>query len=307
MSGAISPALPGARAEGAPQVRIRTVGIVGSGAMGRGIAESCLRAGLRVVLNDTSPTALTAACQHIGAGLRRSVDRQETGADEAESWLARLETTVDLAELGGCDLVVEAVPEVLAIKSSVLASLAECLPAGAIIASNTSSIPITKLAAAVADPSRFLGLHFFNPVPRMDLVEVIPTILTDPETTRAAELFVREQLQKTPLTIPDRPGFAVNALLIPYLLSAARMLDTGYASAESIDQGMTLGCGHPIGPLELSDFVGLDVVCHVADSIHAETKDPACVVPNNLRRLVEAGHLGRKTGRGFYSHPAKTG
>lgn len=306
MSGAVSPAMARARDGGAPQVQIGTVGIVGSGAMGRGIAESCLRAGLRVVLNDTSPAALTAAVQHIRAGLHRAVHRQQNGANVAESWLARLDTTADLAELGGCDLVVEAVPEVLAIKSSVLAGLAERLPAGTIMVSNTSSIPITKLAAAVADPSRFLGLHFFNPVPRMDLVEVIPTILTDPETTRAVELFVREQLQKTPLTIPDRPGFAVNALLIPYLLSAARMLDSGYASAESIDQGMTLGCGHPIGPLELSDFIGLDVVCHVADSIHAETKDPACVVPNNLRRLVEAGHLVRKTGRGFYSHPAKT-
>lgn len=259
-----------------------------------------------MVINDTSSAALTTAAQDIEAALHRSARKQQAFADEADSLLARLQTTADLSALRGCDLVVEAVPEVLEIKTAVLSRLSECMPAGTIIASNTSSIPITKLASAVSDPSRFLGLHFFNPVPRMDLVEVIPTLLTGLATTHAAELFVREQLHKTPLTVPDRPGFAVNALLIPYLLSAARMLDTGYASAESIDQGMTLGCGHPIGPLELSDFVGLDVVCHVADSIYAETKDPACVVPNNLRRLVEAGHLGRKTGRGFYGHPAKT-
>jgi 3-hydroxybutyryl-CoA dehydrogenase len=286
-------------------LRIGTVGVVGSGTMGRGIAESCLRAGLKVVLHDASGPALAGARSHIGAALQLSVDKGHAPGEQAEGWLAALETAADISGLSGCDLAIEAVPEVPEIKLDVLARMAACLPEEAVMASNTSSIPITRLAAAVRDNSRFLGLHFFNPVPRMALVEVIPTVLTSDATTRTVELFVEEQLHKTALTVPDRPGFAVNALLIPYLLSAARMLDAGYAAAESIDRGMKLGCGHPIGPLQLCDFIGLDVVCHVADAVYAETKDPACIVPNNLRRLVEAGRLGRKTGHGFYSHPAK--
>lgn len=285
-------------------LRIGTVGVVGSGTMGRGIAESCLRAGLNVVLHDASAPALAGARSHIGTAMQRSVDKGQVPAEQAAGWLAALETAADMSGLSGCDLAIEAVPEVPEIKLHVLARLAACMREEAVIASNTSSIPITRLAAGVQDTSRFLGLHFFNPVPRMALVEVIPTVLTSDATTHAIELFVGEQLHKTALTVPDRPGFAVNALLIPYLLSAARMLDSGYATAESIDRGMKLGCGHPIGPLELCDFIGLDVVCHVADAVYAESRDPACIVPNNLRRLVEAGRLGRKTGRGFYSHRA---
>lgn len=282
--------------------KIETVGVVGSGAMGRGIAESCLRSGRTVLLHDTSPDALRAARTHIEAALQRSVDKRQNSGQEAESWLSALRTVEDLSQFSVCDLALEAVPEILEIKLSVLGRLEKCVPAATIIATNTSSIPVTKLSGALTRRGRFLGLHFFNPVPRMNLVEVIPTVLTDPDTVAAVEYFVRENLQKTPLTVDDRPGFAVNWLLIPYLLSAARMLDAGYASVQDIDEGMKLGCGHPIGPLELSDFIGLDVVCDVADSIYAESKDPATIVPNNLRRLVEAGRLGRKTGTGFYTH-----
>lgn len=286
----------------APGASIGTVGVVGSGAMGRGIAESALRAGLAVLLHDTNPDALRAAHKQIGSSLQRSVDKVQITALEAETWLAGLQTGGDLADFARCDLVIEAVPEILDLKLNLLRQIERHVPPAAVIATNTSSIPITTLSTALAGKPRFLGLHFFNPVPRMKLVEIIPTILTSDRTVRIAEEFVRGQLRKTPLTIADRPGFAVNALLIPYLLSAARMLDNGYATAEDIDAGMKLGCGHPLGPLELADLIGLDVVCHVADSIYAETKDPANIAPNNLRRLIEAGHLGRKTGRGFHDH-----
>ena len=287
--------------------RIKTVGVVGSGAMGRGIAESCLRAGRTVLLHDTSADALRAARTHIEAALQRSVDKCQNSGQDAESWMSAPRTVEDLSQFSVCELAIEAVPEILEIKLSVLGRMEKCVSSATIIASNTSSIPITKLAGALTRRGKFLGLHFFNPVPMMNLVEVIPTVLTDPNTVAAVEHFVRESLQKTPLTIGDRPGFAVNALLIPYLLSAARMLDAGYASAKDIDDGMKLGCGHPIGPLELSDFIGLDVVCDVADSIYAESRDAAVIVPNNLRRLVEAGQLGRKTGAGFYPHDKVSG
>jgi 3-hydroxybutyryl-CoA dehydrogenase len=285
-----------------PGPSVEAVGVVGSGAMGRGIAESTLRAGLTVLLHDTNQDALRAARKQIGSSLQRSVDKNQITALEAETWLDGLHTGGDLDDISQCDLIIEAVPEILDLKLNLLRQVELHVPPTAVIATNTSSIPITTLSAALEGKSRFLGLHFFNPVPRMRLVEIIPTILTSDQAVHIAEEFVRGQLQKTPLTIADRPGFAVNALLIPYLLSAARMLDNGYATAKDIDEGMKLGCGHPVGPLELADFIGLDVVCHVADSIYAETKDPANIAPNNLRRLVEAGHLGRKTGRGFHQH-----
>lgn len=281
---------------------ITTVGVVGSGAMGRGIAESALRAGLRVILHDTSQDALSAARKQIEANLQRSVDKDQLSAQEASDYLGALAPAAELDALSSCQLVIEAVPEVLEIKLSVLATLEENVADTTIIASNTSSIPVTKLSQALQHRGRFLGLHFFNPVPRMPLVEVIRTLDSNDGTIAAAKHFVETGLGKTPVAIEDRPGFVVNALLIPFLLAAARMLDSGYASAETIDAGMTLGCGYPMGPLKLADFIGLDVICSAADAMYAESPDPALVVPNNLRRLVDAGHLGSKTGRGIYDH-----
>lgn len=281
---------------------ISTVGVVGSGAMGRGIAESALRAGLQVILHDTSEDALSAARKQIEANLQRSVDKDRLTAQEASDYLGALEPATGIGAVTGCQLVIEAVPEVLEIKLSVLAGIEEHVPDTTIIASNTSSIPVTKLANALRQQSRFLGLHFFNPVPRMPLVEIIRTLHTDLSTVNTVRQMVEAGLGKTAVTVDDRPGFVVNALLIPFLLAAARMLESGYAPAETIDDAMRLGCGHPMGPLKLSDFIGLDVVCAAADAMYADSPDPALVVPNNLRRMTEAGHLGAKTGRGFHSY-----
>jgi 3-hydroxybutyryl-CoA dehydrogenase len=276
--------------------------VIGAGTMGRGIAESALRAGMQVVLSDSSQDALSAARKHIEGSFQRSVGKGQLPAQEASDRLAALEPAAALEALSGCQLVIEAVPEIPAVKLAVLASVEEHVAGTTIIASNTSSIPITRLAQALKHPGRFLGLHFFNPVPRMPLVEVIQTLHSSEGTIAAARQFVETGLGKTPVIIEDRPGFVVNALLIPFLLAAARMLDSGYASAETIDEGMRLGCGHPMGPLKLADFIGLDVVCAAADAMFEQSHDSALVVPNNLRRLVDAGHLGTKTGRGIYQH-----
>ncbi|GAA3886141.1 3-hydroxybutyryl-CoA dehydrogenase [Leifsonia kafniensis] len=302
MSGAVVSETVDVATVAARTVAIRTVAIVGSGAMGRGIAESCLRGGLAVVLHDANPAALETACTTIAASLQRAVAKGQLTADAASAALAQLVPSGDLAGIAAAELVIEAVPERLDLKLQVLQSIESVVSADTIIATNTSSIPITRLSVPFTDPSRFLGLHFFNPASKMPLVEVISTIETDVGVQNTIEVFVRDQLGKTPLVITDRPGFVVNALLIPFLLSAARMLDSGYASAETIDEGMTLGCGHPMGPLRLSDLVGLDVVCSVADALYCETKDAALIVPNNLRRFLERGHLGQKSGRGFYSY-----
>jgi 3-hydroxybutyryl-CoA dehydrogenase len=267
-------------------VDFSTIGIVGAGTMGRGIAESALRGGCSVVLCDTSAATRTAAEERILTALGPVGER--------------LRTVDNITGLTACDLVIEAVPENAELKSTVLRTIEEKTSASTVIATNTSSLSVTQLASSLADPGRFLGLHFFNPVPKMPLVEVIPTEATAPGVTASIERLVEDVLGKRAFVVGDRPGFVVNALLIPYLLSAARMLDAGYASAQVVDDAMVLGCGLPIGPLALSDFVGLDVLCDVADAMHEETGDPALVVPDNLRRLVASGHLGRKTGDGFF-------
>jgi 3-hydroxybutyryl-CoA dehydrogenase len=281
---------------------VTAVGIIGSGTMGRGIAESALWSGRQVVLYDSSQHALSAARKHIEANLQRSVDEEQLSAQEASDRLALLTVAAAPDSLADCQIVIEAVPEVLEIKLAVLATVEGQVSRTTVIASNTSSIPITRLAQALSHRDRFVGLHFFNPVPRMPLVEVVQTVHSSEASVTTARQFVESGLGKTPVIIEDRPGFVVNALLIPYLLAAARMLDSGYAEAETIDKSMRLGCGHPMGPLTLADFIGLDVVCAAADAMHTESHDPALVVPNNLRRLVEAGHFGAKTGRGLLAH-----
>ena len=283
--------------------KILTVGIVGAGTMGRGIAHACAASGLKVILFDSFESVLKSS---IGT-LRKDYAVLEAKGIitdiERKNREANVTTASTLSALRNVDLVIEAVPELLELKVKVLADIEANVAETTIIASNTSSIPITRLAAALSRPGRFLGVHFFNPAQRMPLVEIIHTLKTDQDVAVSLEEFVTDQLGKTAIVIPDRPGFVVNALLVPYLLSAIRMIDSGYADADQVDAGMRLGAGHPMGPLALSDLIGLDTLCQVADALHSETSDPSAVVPNNLRRMVEAGQLGRKSGKGFFPYP----
>lgn len=282
---------------------INSVAVVGAGTMGRGIAQSAAaNPALRVILIDTSDAALDAARRQLAEEYARLESRGTIDAHESARRMSAIEYTREMGSLASVGLVVEAVPENLDLKLRVLASISHAAGPGSILATNTSSIPITRLAAAVDVPSRFFGVHFFNPAARMPLVEVIRTAFSDGDVEHALSDLIRDGLGKTPIVVSDRPGFIVNALLIPFLLSAARMLEAGYATAEQIDAGMRLGAGHPMGPLALCDLIGLDVVCDAADAMYRETRDPALVVPGVLRRLVEAGALGLKTGAGILEH-----
>jgi 3-hydroxybutyryl-CoA dehydrogenase len=281
---------------------IRRVGVVGSGLMGSGIAEVCARAGLDVLVGELSEKAAQAGKNRVVKSLHRAVQAGKLTAADRETALTAIRFTTDLGELADRELVIEAVTERADAKSSVLATLDEIIAdREAILASNTSSIPIMRLAMATRRASQVIGIHFFNPVPVLSLVELVPCLLTSEETCWRAEAFVTATLGKTAIRGQDRAGFVVNALLIPYLASI-RMLESGFASAQDIDTGMVLGCGHPMGPLRLSDLIGLDTVRAIAGSMHEEFKEPQYAAPPLLLRLVDAGLLGRKTGRGFYDY-----
>jgi 3-hydroxybutyryl-CoA dehydrogenase len=282
---------------------IRSVAVVGGGFMGSGIAESAARAGLSVVIRDVDEPSVARAGGRIEDSLDRAVDRGRLEAGEAGAIRARIELTTDASALAGADLVLEAVPEQAALKLEVMRLIDEVVDPETIIASNTSSIPIAELAQAVRNPSRVLGLHFFSPVPSMALVEVVVALDTSETTVRAARAFV-EQLGKSPIETKDRSGFIVNMLLVPYLMAAVRMFEEGFAGREDIDAGMRLGCGYPMGPLQLSDFIGLDVLYAVADSLYDEFKRDEYAPPPLLKRMVASGRLGRKSGRGFYGYPS---
>jgi 3-hydroxybutyryl-CoA dehydrogenase len=284
--------------------RIDLVGVVGGGQMGSGIAEVCARAGCDVVIVEVSQAAADAALERIGASLQRGVSRGKLTAEDADATRERLRASGTVDDLADRQLVVEAVIEQKEAKLDVVRRLAEVVrDEDAILASNTSSIPIVELGAAVgARSGNVLGLHFFNPVPVLSLVELIPSLLTSETTTARAREFVVDVLGKDPITAPDRAGFTVNALLIPYLLSAIRMLEQGLASAKDIDDGMVKGCAHPMGPLRLSDLIGLDTVLGVAETLYAEQREQLFAPPALLQRLVTAGRLGRKTGHGLYDY-----
>ncbi len=283
---------------------ISRVGVVGGGIMGSGIAEVCAKADLDVVVVEVDDDAASAAAERIGKSLRRAVGRGKIEASEAEAALERVVFSSDFSKLADRELVVEAVVEDKQTKLDVFRRLSGVVEdERAILASNTSSIPIVELAvAAGAREANVLGLHFFNPVPVLSLVEIIPSLLTSEEVTRRAREFAVEQLHKDPIVAPDRAGFTVNALLIPYLLSAIRMLEQGLATAEDIDRGMVNGCAHPMGPLALADLIGLDTVMGVAETLYAEHREQLFAPPPLLQRLVAAGLLGRKSGRGLYSY-----
>ena len=282
---------------------IERVGVVGCGLMGSGIAEVCARAGLDVVIREATPEAAEAGLTRITGSLERATRGGKLSEADRDATLARMRMTTDYGELSDRQLVVEAVVESEELKAEVFGLLDKVVEADdAVLASNTSSIPIMKLGMATRRPESVVGIHFFNPVPVLKLVEVVTSLLTAPETTERAERFASEQLDKRVIRSQDRAGFIVNALLIPYLLSAIRMLESGFATAEDIDTGMVEGCAHPMGPLHLADLIGLDTTMAVADSLYAEFKEPLYASPPLLSRMVEAGLLGRKAGRGFYDY-----
>lgn len=278
------------------------IAIVGGGQMGSGIAEVCIRAGVRTVVVETGRDRAAATTQAIERSLQRAVQRGKLDPADHELALDHLSVTAQFDDARGCDAAIEAVTEDEDAKREVFRRLDELLPDAAWLASNTSSVPIMKLAGATQQPGRVLGLHFFNPVPVLNLVEVVRSIVTTDEALGAATAFAREHLGKTTISSQDRAGFIVNALLVPYIVSAIRMFESGFASREDIDRGMVEGCAHPMGPLQLADLIGLDTTLAICQSLYEEFRDPAAVPPSLLNRMVEAGLLGRKTGRGFYEH-----
>ncbi|MEM9033065.1 MAG: 3-hydroxybutyryl-CoA dehydrogenase [Actinomycetota bacterium] len=282
------------------------VGVVGCGLMGSGIAEVCARAGLEVNVVEAHDGALAAGQARIEKSLNRAVTAGKLDETEHQHVLGRLGFHTDIGSLADRELVVEAIVEAEEPKTELFTALDAIVEApDAVLASNTSSIPIMKLAMATKQPDRVVGIHFFNPVPVMRLVEVVPSLLTSEETEAAATAFADEVLSKRVVRSQDRAGFVVNALLIPYLLSAVRMYESGFASAEDIDAGMVLGCGHPMGPLALTDLIGLDTTNAVADSLYEEFREQLYAPPPLLSRMVEAGLLGRKSGRGFFEYPPR--
>ena len=282
--------------------KIERVGVVGSGLMGAGIAEVSARSGLDVLVSEVNAEAAEAGRKRITSSLDRAVQRGKLAEADRDAALANLRFTTDLGEFGDRQIVIEAIAENEQLKTGVFARLDEVLPAGAILASNTSSIPIAKLDAATGRPEQVLGVHFFNPVPVLKLVELVPSLATSEQTVERASAFATEQLGKQTIRAKDSAGFVVNALLVPYLLSAIRMYESGVATAEDIDNGMILGCAHPMGPLTLSDMIGLDTLKSVADSMYEEFKEPLYAAPVLLQRMVDAGHYGKKSGRGFYAY-----
>ncbi|QBI18520.1 3-hydroxybutyryl-CoA dehydrogenase [Egibacter rhizosphaerae] len=281
---------------------VERTGIVGGGQMGAGIAEVCARAGLTVNVVELEGAAAQRAKERIRRSLDRAVERNKLEASERDAALGRVTVGTDVDALADCDLVIEAAPEDLAIKHEIFERLDRLVNPETILATNTSSLSIARIAVATSDPDRVIGLHFFNPAPVQPLVEVVPSLQTSEEVHVRTDRLAREVLGKTPITCPDRAGFVVNALLVPYLLNAIRMVEAGLASAEDVDTGMVNGCAHPMGPIALSDLVGLDTVLAVAEALHGELADPTCAPPPLLRRMVEAGRLGKKTGRGFYTY-----
>ncbi|MGV0747406.1 3-hydroxybutyryl-CoA dehydrogenase [Mycolicibacter heraklionensis] len=282
---------------------IQRVGVVGAGQMGAGIAEVSARAGVEVKIFETTDALVTAGRNRIVKSLERGVSAGKITERERDDAVGNLTFTTDLGELADRQLVIEAVIEDDTVKSKIFAELDRVITdPDAVLASNTSSIPIMKIAAATQNPQRVLGLHFFNPVPVLPLVELVSTLVTDPAAADRTEQFASAVLGKQVVRCSDRSGFVVNALLVPYLLSAVRMLESGFATVEDIDKAIVAGLSHPMGPLRLSDLVGLDTLKLIADKMYEEFKEPLYAAPPLLLRMVEAGQLGKKSGRGFYTY-----
>ena len=278
-------------------MKIEKVGVVGLGIMGAGIAQVTARAGYRTCVNDMSREIIAKAVREIEQSLARLVEKGKISGEELKGAMGRLTPKTNLEEFTDCDLVIEAVAEDIGVKKNVFATIDRGNSDQMIFASNTSTLPITEMAAAVKHPERFVGLHFFNPAPLMKLVEVVKTPVTDPQVLETAKTFV-ESLSKVPVVTKDRGGFLVNLLLTPFIYDAMRALDNGMGSTADIDRAMVLGCGHPIGPLRLADYIGLDILAKGV--LFDEFKEKRFSPPAILRRLVSLGFYGRKSGRGFY-------
>lgn len=277
------------------------IAIVGAGFMGTGIAEAAASAGFGVTLYEPEQTPLERSRRRLDESTSRAVERGKLSPEAAAELIDRIQYTSDLAGLDDCDAVVEAVVEDARVKGELFAQLDGLAPEAKFLASNTSSIPIAQLAAWTQRPERVVGLHFFSPVPVMKLVEVVVGLDTNSETVRTAEAFAAD-IGKRAIRTKDRSGFIVNMLLVPYLMAAVRMYEEGFASREDIDEGMRLGCGHPMGPLTLCDLIGLDVLYAVCDSLYDEFKRPEYAPPPLMKRMIASGRLGRKSGHGFYEY-----
>ena len=276
---------------------LQKIGVVGCGLMGAGIAEVCARAGSDVIVVESSQERADAGRGRLEKSLRRAEERGRL--DSADEVLGRIRVVTELGDLADRDMVVEAIVE----DEGAKVELFEIVTSpDAILASNTSSIPIMKLATVTKRPSNVLGVHFFNPVPVLKLVELVPSLMTADDTVERARTYVDGELGKHAITCQDRAGFVVNSLLIPFILSAIRMYESGFATAEDIDQGFVLGAAHPQGPLALADLIGLDTTMAVAQSLYEEFKEPLYAPPPLLQRMVDAGLMGRKSGRGFYTY-----
>jgi len=280
---------------------VKTVGVVGCGQMGAGIVESFARAGYAVITREVDQGWLDKGLKRLNGSLAKGVERGKLTAEERDAVLGRVRGTVDLEELAPCDLVIEAIVENAEAKREVFATLDRVCAPAAILASNTSSLNITALGAATQRPDKVFGLHFFNPVPVMPLIEIVRALLTSDETMAFGQA-LGPKLKKQIVIAKDRPGFIVNLLFVPYMLDAIRAYDNGVATKEDIDTAIKLGLNHPMGPLTLADFVGLDTILFIADAMYEEFKDARYAAPPLLRRMIHAGLYGRKTGRGFYQY-----
>jgi 3-hydroxybutyryl-CoA dehydrogenase len=282
---------------------IERVGVVGAGQMGSGIVEVSARGGVDVVVYEPTEELIEAGRKRVTGSLERAASKGKLSDGERDEALAKLTFTTNLADLSDRQLVIEAVVESETVKAKIFGELDELITdPDAVLASNTSSIPIMKIAAATKNPARVIGLHFFNPVPVLPLVELVSTLVTNEDAVARVETFARDVLGKQVVRCGDRSGFIVNALLVPYLLSAIRMAEAGVASVEDIDTAIVAGLSHPMGPLRLSDLIGLDTMKLIADSMYDEYKDPNYAPPPLLLRMVEASQLGKKSGKGFYSY-----
>ncbi len=282
-------------------MEIKTVGVIGCGLMGGGIAQVAAQAGFKTIVREVNDEILQKGLARIDKFLSRSVEKGKMTAEQKDAVMGNLHGTTELSALKDCDIIIEAVVENIELKKEIFSELDKTCPEHTIFASNTSSLTVTEMAAATNRPDRFVGLHFFNPVPVMKLVEVVRTIATSQETFDTAFAFGKS-LGKEPIACKDNSGFVVNLLLVPYLLDAIRAVENGVASVEDIDKGMQLGCGYPMGPLTLLDFVGLDTTYYIANIMFDEYRESKYAPPPLLRKMVMAGYYGRKSGKGFYDY-----